>query len=125
MKVDNFSQANQSPSSESAELFLTSGQKVLIQQQQAQVSAYDDFESDLAWRDGIIVFSGETLEQAVLEIGRYTPLSFKIVDTELASLQVGGFFQTGDMPQLLLILEQNFGVKSHYEGQQILLTKSD
>lgn len=121
VKVDNFSNANQSSGSDSAELFLSKGQKAQIQQQQAKVSAYDDFDRALAWRQGMLVFNGETLEQVVAEIDRYTPLSFTIASEKIAAVQVGGFFQTGDMEQLLLLLEQNFGIRSRRHEQIILL----
>lgn len=125
VKVDNFSKENLSNSLESLEVYLSKGQKALIQQQQAKVSHYDEFESALAWREGMVVFSGETLEQVVREIDRYTPLSFKVIDDEIMDIQVGGFFQTGDMEQLLLILEQNFGISSQQQGMQILLSKAN
>ena len=125
VKVDNFSKDSQSNNLESLEVYLSKGQKALIQEQQAKVSHYDEFESALAWREGMVVFSGETLEQVVREIDRYTPLSFKVIDEEIMDIQVGGFFQTGDMEQLLLILEQNFGVSSQQQGMQILLSKAN
>ncbi len=122
VKVDNFSGLN-SISSQSAEVFLSKGQKAQIREKTAEVSSPVDLNSELAWHKGMVLFNGETLEQVVNEIGRYTPLNFKILDPEIASVQVGGYFKTGDMEQLLVILEQNFGVQSQRRGNQIELSR--
>ena len=37
----------------------------------------------LAWRKGLIIFSGESLEQVIAEISRYTPVQIEIVNPEL------------------------------------------
>jgi transmembrane sensor len=105
-------------------VFLDKGQRVLIKGKQTTVSSNQDVESELAWRKGMIVFTGEPLHQAVAEIDRYIPLQFKIVDEQIASIPVGGFFKTGDLDQLLLIFEQNFGVLSTRLGDDILLSKA-
>jgi len=124
VKVDNFLNVDHIENIKMSEVFLSRGQKALIQQQQAKVSDYEDAESALAWRNGMIIFSGEPLEQVVAEIDRYTSLSFKIVDEDIASIQVGGGFRAGDTQQLLFVLEQNFGVQSEVKGQEILLSRA-
>jgi len=105
-------------------VYLSKGQKVVIRDNQTLVSEPTDVDLMLAWQDGMLVFEGESLAQAIREIDRYTPLSFKIVDQEIATIPVGGFFKTGDMDQLLLILEQNFGVRSVRKGNAIMLSKA-
>ena len=106
-------------------VFLSQGQKVLLNKSRSDEITYtDDFDSALAWREGMIVFDGESLAQAIDEIDRYIPLEFKIVDKNIASIPVGGFFKTGDLDQLLLVLEGNFGVVSERQGNQILLSKA-
>jgi len=106
-------------------VFLSQGQKVLLNKNRSDEITYtDDFDSALAWREGMIVFDGESLAQAIDEIDRYIPLEFKIVDKSIASIPVGGFFKTGDLDQLLLVLEGNFGVISERQGNQILLSKA-
>lgn len=106
------------------EIFLAPGQKVVISKNNHQVSNDQDSDSALAWRQGMVLFEGETLAQAIREIDRYTPLSFRILDDEIATIPVGGFFRTGDLDQLLLVLEQNFGVSSYRLGEEILLSKA-
>ncbi|MFT5571263.1 MAG: transmembrane sensor [Cryomorphaceae bacterium] len=106
------------------EVFLTPGQKVVISDNTSFVSHDQNPDSMLAWLEGMVLFEGETLEQAIREIDRYTPLSFKIIDQEIASIPVGGYFRAGDLDQLLSVLEQNFGVSSYRLGEEVLLSKA-
>lgn len=102
-------------------LFLIPGQSVTITDSKPQVKDAQDTETLLAWREGMLIFQGESLEYAINEIDRYTSLRFTIVDKQLTKLPVGGFFKTGDTEQLLMILEQNFGVYSTQIDDEILL----
>ncbi len=53
--------------------------------------------SELAWREGAIVFDGEPLSEAIAEIERYTDARIIITDAHTAALPVGGRFRTDDM----------------------------
>jgi transmembrane sensor len=53
--------------------------------------------SDLAWREGAIVFNDEPLSAAVAEIERYTDARIVISDAGVGELKVGGRFRTGDL----------------------------
>ena len=105
-------------------VYLNKGQQVVLNNKFANVSYNNDIDAALAWREGRIIFTGESLAVAVREIDRYIPLDFEIVDQQIASIPVGGFFKTGDLDQLLLIFEQNFGVVSERKGNKILLSKA-
>ena len=106
------------------DLYLTPGQRLLVGDARPQLSIDDDPESALAWREGMIVFRGEPLREASRDIDRYTALSFEITDPQLAEIPVGGYFKTGDLDQLLAILEQNFGVAHTRQGNQVLLSRA-
>jgi transmembrane sensor len=108
-----------------APIYLVTGQKVTARDDILQVSSEADSDSLLAWREGVVVFEGESLTEVVREIDRYTPLKFRIVDKELASISVGGLFKTGDLDQLLLVLENNFGVVSQKIGNEVILSKAN
>lgn len=103
------------------DLFLTSGQQVMIVDNNPQLLSDPDVDAMLAWRDGILIFQGESLAQAIKEINRYTELRLKIIDNNVTDISVGGFFKAGDTEQLLLILEQNFGVASQRVKDEVLL----
>jgi transmembrane sensor len=61
--------------------------------------------SELAWREGAIVFDGERLADAVAEIERYTDARITIRDQATAELRVGGRFRTGDMQEFFDALQ--------------------
>ncbi len=65
----------------------------------------------LSWRTGNLIFRGESLEEAMAEISRYTDIHFELADDEnLKKIKVAGMFKTGDVNGLLNILDQNFNV---------------
>lgn len=105
-------------------LYLERGQKAVARDDSFEVSYQADARSNLAWREGMVVFEGESLTEVVRELNRYTPLKFRLMDPQLKSISVGGFFKTGDLDQLLAMLESNFSVSSEIAGNEILLTKA-
>jgi transmembrane sensor len=61
--------------------------------------------SELAWREGAIVFDGERLADAVAEIERYTDARITISDPATGDLRVGGRFRTGDLQEFFDALQ--------------------
>jgi transmembrane sensor len=57
--------------------------------------------SELAWRDGAIVFDEALLSEAVREIERYTDARIVVSDSRVAALRVGGRFRTDDVQGFL------------------------
>jgi len=57
--------------------------------------------TQLAWREGAIVFDGESLSAAVADIERYTDARIVVSDARVGELQVGGRFRTGDVQGFL------------------------
>jgi transmembrane sensor len=51
----------------------------------------------LAWREGLLMFDGETLGQAAAEVNRYTQTPVVIDDPQLADRHFVGVFQVGDV----------------------------
>jgi transmembrane sensor len=105
-------------------LYLEYGQKAVARDDSFEVSYQADSRPNLAWREGMVIFQGESLSEVVRELNRYTPLKFRIVDQQLKSIPVGGFFKTGDLDQLLAVLENNFAVSSEIIDNEILLSRS-
>lgn len=73
-------------------------------------------EDRLSWRDGNLVFRGETLRQALAEVSRYTPLTFKIADERIAEVRIAGLYKAGDVDGLLLALRENFRIGHSRSG---------
>ena len=61
----------------------------------------EQLSSDLAWREGAVVFDSEPLAQAIAEIQRYTDARIAISDPSIANLPVGGRFKTDDLQGFL------------------------
>lgn len=52
--------------------------------------------TDLAWKDGKIVFQGETLAAAAARFSRYSDIGIVIVDPDLGAEKVAGVFDAND-----------------------------
>jgi transmembrane sensor len=67
--------------------------------------------ANLSWRQGSIIFRGESLSDAMTEISRYTNINFELADDErLKQVHVAGMFKTGDVKGLLEVLNNNFNI---------------
>ena len=73
--------------------------------------------TNLSWQDGNIVFEGETLEEAIDEISRYTTVEFEIIDDRIRGVRVAGVFKSGDINGLLMTLYENFDIPSLRVGE--------
>jgi transmembrane sensor len=119
-----------SPASESVETRMT-----LAAGQTAQFTSKDQFiktispteiARKLSWQQGILIFEGETLAEAVKEIGRYTRSEILIADEELGHIRVGGYFKSDDIDATLRTLEDNFNIKvNRVAPDHILLSARD
>ena len=65
----------------------------------------------LAWRDGMLIFEGDTLESVIKEVSRYTPIEIHISDPDLKQVRIGGYFRIGEIDSLLKALKKGFGVR--------------
>jgi transmembrane sensor len=67
---------------------------------------------NLSWRQGNLVFNGETLAEAMKEVSRYTSVTFEIADEDLKVIKIAGRFKTGDIKGLIAVLNHNFNIKT-------------
>ena len=65
----------------------------------------EQMSSELAWREGAIIFDGQPLSEAIAEIERYTDARIVVSDPEIAGLRVGGRFRTGDVQEFFDALQ--------------------
>ena len=65
----------------------------------------------LAWRQGLLIFTGESLEEVIAEVSRYTTVAIDIVDPELRDIAIGGQIQVSDPNSMFSALEASFGLK--------------
>lgn len=71
-------------------------------------------QKDLAWQQGMIIFEGESLTQALDEVSRYTATEFEIIDPAIADIKIAGFFKAGDIDGLVDSLHSNFNIQATY-----------
>src|SRR3984957_15311848 len=72
--------------------------------------------SELAWREGAIVFDGERLSDAIAEIERYTDARIIVSDPDVAALRVGGRFRTGNVQEFFDALQTALPVSIRHAG---------
>ncbi|MBM0106760.1 FecR domain-containing protein [Steroidobacter sp. S1-65] len=103
---------------------VTKGEKVLLGVDRETISKVSDsaLSAELSWRQGNLVFRGETLAVAIAEVSRYTPIQFEIADERLKQLRIGGLFKAGDVDGLLATLKENFNIDSErLDAERVLL----
>ncbi len=94
--------------------FETMAPEPVIQIDQAALS------DALAWREGAIVFDGEPLGQAIVELNRYTDARLVVADAELNELRVGGRFRAGDVDGFIEALGKAFPVTARRGGDGLI-----
>lgn len=77
--------------------------------QTTRISA-EDIADALAWQNGMIVFQGEPLTEALDEISRYTDVRFEFDDPTIGGMRVAGVFRVDDLPGFIAALRVNLGV---------------
>ena len=110
---------------EARQTLLEAGQAVQYSEVMGVIESVEPkrLEKKLAWKNGGLVFRGETLEQALAEISRYTHKELVIVDSSIKHTRVGGHYKTDDIDGLMLILSRGLGLKMEVvSDKQILLS---
>jgi transmembrane sensor len=79
---------------------------------QAQSISHDEAERQLAWRDGMVDFAGETLATAVAEINRHNHRQIVVDDPDLASRPVVGLFRATDPENFAATVAAALGARS-------------
>lgn len=70
----------------------------------------EDMKANLSWQQGSLIFRGESLEDALQEVSRYTQYAFEFSDNDIKALRIAGLFKTQDVDTLLAAIEQNLDV---------------
>jgi transmembrane sensor len=94
---------------------LTAGQRVSIPISNENISAIVELDNSevtrhISWKEGKLVFAGESLEQVIKEITRHTQVKIDVLDPQLKSMRIGGQFQVGETDTLFYVLESGFGI---------------
>lgn len=85
----------------------------------------EDLQRHLSWRQGLLVFNGESLEQVVEEISRYTTMNIDIPDADVRKIKLGGQLEVGDTEMMLEALEDVFALKIIRTDNKVLILAGD
>lgn len=79
----------------------------------ARVETVDErtMERALSWQEGVLIFDGEPLGEALAEVSRYTRTSFRVEDEAVSAMRIGGRFRTGDVAGFVDALESALPVE--------------
>lgn len=104
-------------------LLYTAGQRVVIgtTSQAPDILGAAEIENELSWRDGNLVFAGESLREVISEVSRYTTLKFVLLDEDLETVRVAGLYKAGDVSGFLTTLRANFDIAYEYSGDHTVL----
>lgn len=81
-----------------------------------------DMQARLAWQQGMLGFQGETLNEVLEEVGRYSVEPIILSDNSLGEIRVAGYFPANDIEALLLALRNNFQIDYQRRDGQIILS---
>jgi transmembrane sensor len=90
---------------------LSGGQMALIRDGRLTTRSVEDMMRRVAWTEGMLVFNGETLSEAVAEFNRYNRRQLVITDAELASKTIGGAFKATNPDRFAAALKKMFRVE--------------
>jgi transmembrane sensor len=105
---------------------VSKGERVVLSASEEVIAKVSDSDisAQLSWRQGNLVFRGETLAEAVVELSRYTPVKFELADPRLRDIRIGGRFKAGDVDGLLATLKENFNIDYERPDAERVLLKA-
>jgi len=103
------------------ETVLILGNDQNIESIKAEPIERDEIAVKLSWREGNLIFRGESLEEAVHEVGRYTAVEFVFLDEDTRAVRVAGLFKAGDVEGLLAALRHHFDIAYEWQGENRIL----
>lgn len=71
----------------------------------------------LAWRDNMLAFDGETLNQAIAEISQQTGWQFELADPALGNERVGGYVHA-DPEAFIELMSSSLDLEARHEGER-------
>lgn len=95
----------------SAAIRVTPGEMAKLQRGGAAAAVTPAPQPNLAWREGLLEFKGETLERVVQEFSRYTRKQIVFADDDVKRLRLGGVFKAGDVEALTSAVDLMLPVK--------------
>ncbi len=95
---------------------LKAGQSVLIETsseqpiKSIQLLGSTEIVRQLSWTEGKLVFAGESLQEVVAEVSRFTTLKIEVTDPNIKNIRIGGQFSASETDAFFEVLESGFGI---------------
>ena len=102
---------------------LAPGQRLFISRHHALSVDRPELSRVTAWERGRVEFDSTPLEEATIEMNRYTTTRVIVPDTEVAQLRIGGVFRAGDSEEFVKIVAEAFGLQAERNGATIVLSR--
>ncbi|MGD9967528.1 MAG: FecR domain-containing protein [Hyphomonadaceae bacterium] len=71
----------------------------------------------LAWRDNMLAFDGETLDEAIAQVSQQTGWTFELADPELGGERVGGYVHA-DPDAFVALMSSSLGLEARRQGER-------
>jgi transmembrane sensor len=79
-----------------------------------------------AWKNGMLIFEGNSLDHVVDEVTRYTDMKIVIADPEMQDLKIGGTFKAGETDAFLDAMTLGFGLNvKRVSGNTVYLSQQN
>lgn len=88
------------------------------------VEASIAIDRSLSWRNGQLIFDGDTLGEAAAEFNRYNAIKVEVADTSLAQEKMIGRFRTNEPDAFARAAAGIFGARVTFEGDRIILSRN-
>lgn len=99
------------------EIVLSSGQAELI-----PISA-ETIPRRLAWRDNMLAFDGETLNEAIAQVSQQTGWQFELADPALGNERVGGYV-SADAEAFIELMSSSLNLEARRDGdRRVILSR--
>jgi transmembrane sensor len=103
---------------------LAPGQRLVVSRHHASSIDQPELSRVTAWERGRVEFDATPLEEATIELNRYTTTRLLVADTDVAKLRIGGVFRAGDSEEFVKIVTAAFGLQAERDGATIVLSRS-
>lgn len=70
----------------------------------------------LSWREGVLTFTGQFLENVIEQVGDYTGVELTLAHSSLSQMRIYGQLPVGKSEMMLEALEPNFGLQVIWTG---------
>lgn len=100
---------------------LSPGQQLLLHEDGSLDVLDVDTVAVTRWQAGLVAFDNVTLQDAIMEMNRYSDVTIRIADEVLAGERVSGTFPAGKQAEFVESLELFLPVKAEVSAEEIVL----